>query len=96
MNDTIEIENVTQPGKLYRVNRAKYDAARAALLTVLPAEAPGLTAREAQAAMKEHLPQDLFPGGEKVGWWMKAVQLDLEAKTLIARAPTKPLRFHRL
>ncbi|WP_127106086.1 DUF6958 family protein [Pararhodobacter zhoushanensis] len=96
MSETIEIENVTQPGKLYRVNRAKYDAARAALLAVLPAEAPGLTARDAQAAMKAHLPEDLFPGGEKVGWWMKAAQLDLEAKRIIARSTGSPLRFHRL
>jgi len=41
-------------------------------------------------------PADLFPGGAKAGWWMKTVQLDLEAKRIIAREKTKPLRWHRL
>lgn len=34
--------------------------------------------------MLAHLPESLFPGGAKAGWWTKAVQLDLEAKGLIA------------
>jgi hypothetical protein len=40
------------------------------------------------------LPGDLFPGGEKAGWWVKAVQLDLEAKQVIARTPS-PVRLYR-
>jgi len=38
---------------------------------------------------------DLFPGGAKAGWWLKAVQLDLEARGLIQRGPVKPLRLFR-
>lgn len=96
MNEKIEVENVNTPGKTTRVDRAKYEAARAALLAVLPDAAPGMTPAEAQAAMKAHLPETLFPGGDKVGWWMKCVQLDLEAKRLIARAPKAPVRLWRL
>lgn len=96
MSDKIEVQNVTSPGRTTRVDRAKYEAARAALMAVLPSKAPGMTPAEAQKAMVPHLPQDLFPGGEKVGWWMKCVQLDLEAKGILARAPKSPVRLWRV
>ncbi|WP_334193304.1 DUF6958 family protein [Pararhodobacter sp.] len=96
MSDKIEVQNVTSPGRTTRVDRPKYEAARAALMAVLPSEAPGMTPAEAQKAMVPHLPQDLFPGGEKVGWWMKCVQLDLEAKGILARAPKSPVRLWRV
>jgi hypothetical protein len=77
------------------VDRAKYEAMRDALLPVLPAKAPGLTVAEAKAALLPRLDQALFPGGDKAGWWLKAVQLDLEAKGVIARAKGSPVRLHR-
>ena len=42
------------------------------------------------------LPGDLFPKGATAGWWLKAVQLDLEAKGVIRRAPRKPVHLYRL
>lgn len=92
-DDTIEVENINTPGRTSRVGRVKYEAMKDALLAILPTESPGLTAAEAKEALKPHLPQDLFPGGAKSGWWMKSVQLDLEAKAIIHRADTKPLRW---
>ncbi len=53
------------------------------------------TAKEAKDAALAHLPQDLFPGGATSGWWLKCVQLDLEAKGMVIRENTKPLRFHQ-
>ena len=94
-DDKIEIENVNVPGKSERVDRAKYTAMRKALLSVLPGRAPGMTAAEAKSALLPLLADEQFPGGSKAGWWMKAVQLDLEAKGLIVRETTKPLRFHK-
>lgn len=94
-DDRVEIENFTSPGKTYRVDRAKYEAMRGALLKVLPDNAPGLSVAEAKAALLPLLPDALFPGGDKAGWWLKAVQLDLEAKGVIVRELTKPLRLHR-
>lgn len=91
----IEIENVGHPGKIYRVDAAKYAAMRSAYLAVLPDAPPGLTPEQITAALRADLPQDLFPGGETAGWWGKAVQLDLEAKGVIARS-TKPVRLYRL
>jgi hypothetical protein len=93
--DKIEIENFTSPGSLVRVDRAKYEAMKQALLTVLPERAPGLTVSEAKERLLPLLPQTLFPAGDKAGWWLKAVQLDLEAKAVVERERTKPLRLHR-
>jgi hypothetical protein len=44
----------------------------------------------------KHLPEELFPGGAKAGWWTKAVQLDLEAKKVIVREKTTPLRLRKV
>lgn len=96
VNDMIEIQSVTSPGQTQRVNRAKYLAMRDALIAVLPEGPPGVTVAEARAAVVQHLPKDLFPGGEKAGWWFKAVQLDLEAKRAIARGAASPVRLFKL
>jgi hypothetical protein len=94
-NDKIEIENVNSPGRTERVDRAKYEAMRKALLAVLPTAAPGMKVPEAKAALLPLLPDELFPAGATAGWWLKAVQLDLEAKGVIQRAPTKPVQLFR-
>lgn len=91
--DKIEIENVNSPGHVERVDRAKYVAMKEALLSVLPKTSPGLTVAEAKAELLPLLPQALFPEGAKAGWWLKATQLDLEAKGVIQRENTKPLRL---
>jgi hypothetical protein len=92
MSEKIEVENVGQPGKTYKVDAAKYAEMRKAVLAVAPAEAPGLTPAQIIDAVKPHLSQTLFPGGETAGWWVKCVQLDLEAKGLLKRAPKAPVR----
>ena len=96
VREMIEIESITSPGKLFRVEAAKYHAMREALLRVLPDAPPALTFKEMKQALLPLLPGDLFPGGEKAGWWLAGVQLDLEAKRIITRLPAKPLRFHKL
>ncbi|WP_406873220.1 hypothetical protein WHT83_05575 [Aminobacter sp. P9b] len=93
--EKIEIRNVISPGHVVRVDKAKYTAMRDALLSVLPAEAPGLTVAEAKAGVLPLLPEALFPGGDKAGWWLKAAQLDLEARGVVRREATKPLRLYR-
>ncbi len=94
--EKIEVLNVTSPHHVTRVDRAKYMAMRSALMAVLPDAAPGLTPAEAQKALLAHLDPGLFPGGEKAGWWMKCVQLDLEARGVITRGPKSPVRLWRL
>jgi hypothetical protein len=95
MTDKIDVQNVGQPGKTYRVDAAKYADMRAAVLTVTPTEAPGIAVADLIEAVKPHLSPALFPGGETAGWWVKCVQLDLEAKGLLKRAPKSPVRLYR-
>lgn len=92
----LDVENVLHPGKIYRVDAEKYEAMRKAYLQILPTEAPGLSAEQIIELVKPHLPEDVFPGGEKAGWWVAAVQLDLEAKGLIKRGGAKPVRLYRV
>ena len=92
----VEVENVIRPGSSYRVDAEKYTAVRQAMLEVLPAAPPGPTLAELRELIVARLPEALFPGGAKAGWWIKAVQLDLEAKGIVAREKTTPLRLHRV
>jgi hypothetical protein len=91
----VTIQNVNHPGQTNVVDARMYRAMRDALLVVLPPHAPGLTQSEMREAVLPHLPDDLYPAGAKAGWWSKAVQLDLEAKGVIAREASTPLRLHR-
>ena len=91
----IGIENVIRPGPIRRVDAAMYEEMRRAYLKVLPKTSPGLTIAEIQDRLPRHLSQKLYPGGAKAGWWSKAVQLDLEAKGIIARTQGTPLRLHK-
>jgi len=94
-DEKITVENVNVPGYTTRVNKAMYDAMKEAMWKVLPSAAPGLTQNEIREAVVRHLPQDLFPGGARAGWWAKSVQLDQEAKGNLIREASKPLRWHR-
>jgi hypothetical protein len=89
------VENVIRPGSRRSVDGHKYRAVRRALLAIVPRRAPGLTLADALAAVLPQLPTDLFPGGAGAGWWFKTVQLDLEAKRLLVREKTSPVRVHR-
>lgn len=94
-DDKITVENINTPGRTTRVNAEKYQAMRRAYLAALPAQAPGATQAEMLERVQAHLPQALFPAGKTSGWWAKTVQLDLEAKGLVARTQDRPLRWYR-
>jgi hypothetical protein len=91
----INIENVNHPGHFRPVDADMYEAMKRAFLKILPKGSPGLTEAEIRERVSAQLPEELFPGGAKAGWWTKAVQLDLEAKGLVAREKTKPLRWRK-
>lgn len=95
-SDTVTVENINVPGYTTRVNAAKYTAMKKALLAILPNQSPGLSQREIRDQVVAHLPQDLYPKGKTAGWWAKTVQLDLEAKNVIVREHSKPLRWYCL
>ena len=84
------------PGYSGKVDGAKYEAVKKVLLAVLPPRAPGMTQEEMLGAARPRLPAELFPGGAKSGWWVKCVQLDLEARGQVVRDRTaRPLRWTR-
>jgi len=91
----IEVENINHPGNVRYVDADPYEAMKRAFLRILPKTLPGLTETEILERLMTHLPQKLFPEGAKAGWWAKTVQLDLEAKGLVAREKTKPLRWRK-
>ncbi len=91
----IMVENVNVPGYSHPVDAKMYGAMRKALLKALPSRSPGLTQSEMLKSLIPLLPTDLFPKGAKAGWWMKTVQLDLEAKGAVIREPSKPLRWRK-
>ncbi len=94
-SEKIELENVNHPGQVKRVPRDMYQAMKRAFLKVLPKTSPGLREAEIRERVLAHLPDELFPKGAKAGWWTKAVQLDLEAKGVISRLKTRPLRLRK-
>lgn len=95
-DEKITVENVNIPGATTRVSATKYQAMKRAMLLVLPKAEPGLTQAEIREAVLPHLPEDLYPRGSTAGWWAKTVQLDLEAKRMVIRESTKPLRWHQV
>jgi len=95
--EMVEVENVNHPDKVSRVNAAQYTAMKTALLKALPKGKPGLTQAEMGEAVLSYLPEDLWPGGEKAMWWVKAVQLDLEAKGIMERdTSSSPTRWYQV
>ena len=93
--EKIEMENVNHPGQVKRVDADMYEAMKRAFLKILPKTSPGLTEAEIRERGIAQLPGELFAEGAKAGWWTKAVQLDLEAKGVVAREKTKPLRWRK-
>jgi len=92
----VTVRNPNVPGYTAQVDGERYAAMEAALLQVVPSGGAGLTAAEMIERVGPMLPDALWPNGEKVGWWQKTVQLDLEARGLLIRdAAAKPLRWYR-
>ena len=93
--EQIGVENVNHPGKVRYVDAKRYAAVRRAFSRILPKRSPGLTADEIRERLPARLLDELFREGAGPNWWAKTVQLDLEAKGVIAREKTRPLRFRR-
>lgn len=89
------VQNVGQPGKTYQVDAAKHAEMRARVLEALPDKAPGMKVADLIETVRPRLDPGLFPGGETAGWWVKCVQLDLEAKGLIVRHDKAPVQLWR-
>jgi len=90
----VTVRTPNAPGYTGRVDAVKYRVMRGLVLGVMPARAPGVTQAEMMAGVGRVAPRATFPGSTH-RWWAKWVQLDLEARGVLARELTKPLRWHR-
>jgi hypothetical protein len=89
--DQIEIQNVNVPGRVSLVDARMYVAMRTAFLDIVPVGIPGLTVAQIQELIRSR-----FPREANVSWWARTVQLDLEAKGIIARERCSPIRLYRM
>ena len=89
--DKIEVQNANHPGRISIVDARMYVTIRAAVLAILPTGTPGLTVAQIQELTKHRFPRDA-----NASWWVKTVQLDLEAKGIIARERSSPIRLYRV
>lgn len=106
MTETIEALNVNLPGHREKLNKQKYQIIKEAMLKVIPTKKEnenGLTVNtvieEVYSMIKTTKDfEKMFPKGlGSVMWYVKAVQLDLEARNIIARLPkVSPLRLVKL
>ena len=91
----VAVRTPNVPGYTHKVDAAKYRVMRAELVRAIPVRGDGATAADLVAAVRPRLPKSMF-GHEAVQWWVKCVQLDLEARGLLVRdTSAKPLRWRR-
>jgi len=81
---------VKYPGRITLVDARMYVDMRAAFMAIVPVGIPGLTVAQIQELIKHRFPRDA-----NASWWAKTVQLDLEAKGIIARERSSPIRLYR-
>ena len=78
-----------------RINSARYDAMKAALLEAIPRTGEGVRFASLPELVEKRLPRALFEGAS-ILWYATTVKLDLEARGLIERVPgVSPQRLKR-
>jgi hypothetical protein len=92
--EQIEVFNINTPGRSSFVHKDKYDEVKRVMKTYMPTRSPGVTQDEMASLVIERVSEAVFDDKSKAGWWMKTVQLDLEARQVVVREKTKPARWH--
>jgi hypothetical protein len=79
-----------------RISAHKYDLVKTALLSVIPADAPGVRFSDLPALVEARLtPEEIHLIGS-IAWYVTTVKLDLEARGDIGRVPgASPQRLRR-
>lgn len=77
------------------IERAKYDAMRAALLAVVPTEEPGVPFQGLGDRVRRRLPANVYTAEVSVSWYLTTVKLDLEARGVLRRLKGSPQRLVR-
>lgn len=94
-SEKIEVRNLNHPESIQLVDAKMYKAMRVAYLKAVPRDKHGSTLDEIRKRLPALLSHDAFPGGKKLNWFAKVVQLDLEAKGIITRDKSSPLRLRQ-
>jgi hypothetical protein len=95
MKTTIPTINPGRGKKGPRIDSARYDAMKAALLAVIPRTGEGVTFASLPKLVERKLPRALFRGAS-ILWYATTVKLDLEARGLLQRvAGVSPQRLRR-
>ena len=96
LSSTIATKNPGKGKKGPRIDEARYDAMKAAILAVVPRDGDGVTFASLAKLVEKRLPGDVFAGAS-IPWYATTVKLDLEARGLIERIPgITPQRLRRL
>lgn len=79
-----------------RIDKAKYDAVRKAILRAVPRRGDGLAFKELSARVRELLPGRALEDLGSVSWYTTTIKLDLEARGELQRVPgARPQRLLR-
>lgn len=97
---SIQARNINHPNYRGRLKAEKYKLIREAMLRALPADewmAFNALEDKVRTYLEEQaVPKALFPKPGSVRWYIKTVQLDLEARGEIERLPKKsPLHLRK-
>ncbi len=94
---TIMTKTVSKDKGGTRIAKAKYDAVRKALLSVVPKRKDGIAFTELPKLVAPKLPAEMLPAKGSATWLTVVVKLDLEARGMLQRVEgVKPQRVRRL
>ena len=92
---TVATRNPARGKKGPRIDAARYDAMKKALLAVIPKRGEGVSFSDLERLVRARLPRETFAGAS-VPWYATNVKLDLEARGLVRRvAGSGPQRLLR-
>ena len=77
----------------FSVKRAEYEAMEQAILAYLRRVKKPVSFQELYRGVCRTVPPNLFPNENKVRWYAKVVQRDLELTGRVERLPEPPLRL---
>ncbi len=77
----------------FSVKKAEYEAVEQAILAYLRKVKKPVSFEEIYQAVRKAVPPDLFANENKVRWYAKVVQRDLELTGRIERLPEPPVRL---
>ena len=93
---TVQTKNVNKGVGGLRVDQAKYDAVKKAILAVVPRGGEGMLFKDLPKAVAGELPEAIGPTKGSMSWYTTVVKLDLEARGEIERIPgSRPQRLRR-